>query len=156
VISANAGHFRHGFVETSVGSQGRTVRRAIVGMSAASGRAINMQQLYVSASRASEWVRVYTDDKADLLEAAMRDSRKLLALDLKAAADAAARAERAERERDEERTRRLAFNRRLGAEWDRHRSRRAAAWPLPSPAATTHAGKVSARRQQERGFSHGR
>ena len=82
VIPGDAGHFRHGFVETSFGSQGRTVQRVILGMAAASIPAMNMEQLYVSASRAKEWIRLYTDDKADIREAVKRSSRKLAALDL--------------------------------------------------------------------------
>jgi conjugative relaxase-like TrwC/TraI family protein len=82
VIPANAGHFRHGFVETSFGSQGRTVQRVILGMSVASIPAMNMEQLYVSASRAKEWIRLYTDNKADIRDAVKRSSRKLAALDL--------------------------------------------------------------------------
>jgi hypothetical protein len=46
VIDKDAAMFRHGFVETSIGSQGRTVRRVLLGMSAAMGKAANMQQLY--------------------------------------------------------------------------------------------------------------
>ena len=48
--------------KTSMGSQGRTVQRVILGMSAASIPAINMEQMYVSASRARERLRLYTDD----------------------------------------------------------------------------------------------
>lgn len=83
VIPADAGHLRHGFVETSFGSQGKTVQRVILGMSAASIPAMNMENLYVSASRAKEWIRLYTDDKADIREAVKRSSRKLAALDLR-------------------------------------------------------------------------
>jgi hypothetical protein len=38
IIPNDAGHFRHGVVETSFGSQGRTVQRVILGMSAARQR----------------------------------------------------------------------------------------------------------------------
>ena len=82
VIPADAGHFRHGVVETSFGSQGRTVQRVILGMSAASMGAMNMEQLYVSASRAKEWIRLYTDDKEEIRQAVKRSSQKLAALDL--------------------------------------------------------------------------
>jgi len=83
VISGKeAGHFRYGFVETSIGSQGRTVKQVLLGMSVAMGKAVNMQQLYVSASRAWHRLRLYTDDKDAVRDAAQRDSRKLLALDL--------------------------------------------------------------------------
>lgn len=168
VISANAGHFRHGFVETSVGSQGRTVRRVLLGMAAASGRAINMQQLYVSASRASEWVRLYTDSKEEILEAIQRDSQKPLALDLKAAEEAAKRKEEAERERlrIEDLTRR---NYGLASEWtvnERKRLSRNGGRPQPPPTRPmpptpprpmppTHAGKVRDQKRQ-RENSHGR
>ena len=46
-----------------------------------------MQQLYVVASRASDRLRLYTDDKDAVRDAAQRDSRKLLALDVKPKAD---------------------------------------------------------------------
>ena len=81
-VAADAGHYRHGFVETSFGSQGRTVDRVILGMSAASTGATNQEQLYVSASRAKDWVRLYTDNKAEIREAVQRSSQKLAALDL--------------------------------------------------------------------------
>jgi len=83
VIPATCGHIRHGFVETSFGSQGRTVQRVILGMSASSTGAMNMEQLYVSASRAKEWIRLYTDDKAEIRDAVQRSSQKLAALDLR-------------------------------------------------------------------------
>jgi conjugative relaxase-like TrwC/TraI family protein len=82
VIPNDAGHFRHGFVETSFGAQGRTVQRVILGMPVAAMGAMNMQQLYVSASRAKESIRLYTDDKAEIREAVQRSSLKLAALDL--------------------------------------------------------------------------
>lgn len=82
VVDKDAGHFRHGFVETSIGSQGRTVRRVLVGLSAESGRAVNMQLLYVAATRAWESLRIVCDDQDGVREAAQRDSRQLLALDL--------------------------------------------------------------------------
>jgi conjugative relaxase-like TrwC/TraI family protein len=84
IIPADAGHFRHGVVETSFGAQGRTVQRVILGMADSSIGAINMEQLYVSASRAKEWIRLYTDDKDEVREAVKRSSQKLAALDLRA------------------------------------------------------------------------
>ena len=81
-IPGDAGHFRHGFVETSFGSQGRTVDRVILGMASHSTGAMNMEQLYVSASRAKQWITLYTDDKAEVRGAVKRSSQKLAALDL--------------------------------------------------------------------------
>ena len=46
IIAADAGHFRSAFVETSFGAQGQTVHRVILGMSAASLGASDMEQLY--------------------------------------------------------------------------------------------------------------
>ena len=86
VIAADAGHFRHGFVETSFGAQGQTVQRVILGMSAASLAATNQEQMYVSASRAKEWLPLYTDDKEAVKAAIQRSSQKLAALDLQARA----------------------------------------------------------------------
>jgi conjugative relaxase-like TrwC/TraI family protein len=83
VIGKEAGHFRYGYTETSFGSQGRTVHRIILGMSSHSTPAMNMEQLYVSASRAKEWIRIYTDDKDEVREAVKRSSQKLAALDLR-------------------------------------------------------------------------
>ncbi len=83
LVGSDAGHFRHGFVETSFGAQGRTVQRVILGMSSQSMGAMNMEQLYVSASRAKEWIRLYTDSKHGIREAVKRSSQKLAALDIK-------------------------------------------------------------------------
>lgn len=82
VIAADAGHWRHGRVETSFGSQGKTVQRVILGMSAESAPAMNQEQMYVSASRGKERVTLYTDDLAAVERAIQRSSQKLAALDL--------------------------------------------------------------------------
>jgi conjugative relaxase-like TrwC/TraI family protein len=83
VVGRDAGHFRHGFVETSFGAQGRTVQRVILGMSSHSIPAMNMENLYVSASRAKEWIKLYTDSKQEIRGAVKRSSQKLAALDLR-------------------------------------------------------------------------
>jgi ATP-dependent exoDNAse (exonuclease V) alpha subunit len=82
VVSKDAGHFRSGFVETSFGSQGRTVKRVILAMAEASLPATNQEQMYVSASRAKEKMTLYTDNKAAVRSAVQRSSQKLAALDL--------------------------------------------------------------------------
>jgi conjugative relaxase-like TrwC/TraI family protein len=82
VVPASAGHFRSGFVETSFGSQGKTVQRVILGMAADSLPATNQEQMYVSSSRARERMTLYTDDKAAVRQAVQRSSQKLAALDL--------------------------------------------------------------------------
>jgi conjugative relaxase-like TrwC/TraI family protein len=83
LVPADAGHFRAGYVETSFGSQGRTVQRVILGMGADSLPAINQEQLYVSASRARERLTLFTDDKAAIQAGIAKSSHKLAALDLR-------------------------------------------------------------------------
>jgi conjugative relaxase-like TrwC/TraI family protein len=155
VVSKDAGHFRSGFVETSIGSQGRTVRRVLLSMSAASGLAINMQQLYVSSSRAWERLRLYLDDKDDVRDAIQRDSRKLLALDLKTALPPQAAEHKKREERrlgDIARRQRRSVLDRMRAAWG-HLSGRSTP-PLPSRP-RSHADHEQAR-QQERGYGYGR
>lgn len=113
VVSADAGHFRHGFVETSFGSQGKTEQRAMLAMSAASIPASNQEQLYVSASRAKERLTIYTDDKAAIRQAVQRSSRKLAALDLKNHQ----KDERRQAEQIRQRKKRWQFYQRLRAAW---------------------------------------
>jgi ATP-dependent exoDNAse (exonuclease V) alpha subunit len=85
VSGKQAGHFRHGVVDTSFGSQGKTVSRVLLGMSAASAGAMSREQFYVSASRGKHKLTLYTDDKAEIRSAIRRSSHKLAALDLRRA-----------------------------------------------------------------------
>ncbi len=89
LVAADAGHFRHGRVETSFGSQGKTVQRVLLGMSSASARAMNQENMYVSASRGKETMTLYTDSKKAVRSAIARSSQKLAALDLGRAKPAA-------------------------------------------------------------------
>jgi conjugative relaxase-like TrwC/TraI family protein len=82
VVAKDAGHFRSGFVETSFGSQGKTVKRVILAMAEDSLPATNQEQMYVSASRAKESMTLYTNNKAAVRAAVQRSSRKLAASDL--------------------------------------------------------------------------
>jgi hypothetical protein len=116
VIPADAGHFRSGFVETSFGSQGRTVKRVILGMASTSLPATNQEQMYVSSSRAKEQLTLFTDDKATVRKAIERSSHKLAALDMR---PAPAKPKRWERVRKYlARLRRLAVIERVRAAWD--------------------------------------
>ncbi len=82
VVPKDAGHFRSGFVETSFGAQGRTVQRVILAVAEESLPASNQQQMYVGASRAKQWMRLYTNNKAAVRAAVQRSSLKLAASDL--------------------------------------------------------------------------
>jgi hypothetical protein len=111
-VAADAGHFRHGYVETSFGSQGSTVQRAILAMSSASLPATNQEQMYVSASRAKERMTLYTDHKGDVRDAIQRSSKKLLASDMPVAKPKA-------KDRQRDRKRRLTVIERVRAAWGR-------------------------------------
>jgi hypothetical protein len=146
LVEKDAGHFRHGFVETSFGSQGRTVQRAILAMSSASLPAVNQEQLYVSASRARERLTLFTDDKEAVRRAVQRSSRKLAALDIRPKTRAGESVKK-----DIERRRRLAYYDRLRADWSTP-SRKQPTLPARPP---THADRLAATRN-ERDTDHER
>ena len=149
IVGKDAGHFRHGFVETSFGAQGRTVQRAVLAMPAASLPAVNQEQLYVSASRARERITLYTDDKAAVLTAIQRSSRKIAALDLKAKPP-----QKRDRARDYwERRKRWAFQERLRSAWGAATGRGNRPQPTPPLVPRPHAERV---KQPERGSSYER
>ena len=120
-VAADAGHFRHGYVETSFGSQGTTVQRAILAMSSSSLPATNQEQMYVSSSRAKERMTLYTDHKEEVRDAIQRSSRKSLASDMPAAKPAK---DRSHRQRDQKR--RHSIIDRVRAAWGKLR-------PQPQP-----------------------
>ncbi len=144
LIGKEAGFIRHGLVETSFGSQGRTVKRTLLGMAADSAPAINAEQLYVSSSRAKHQTTIYTDDKEAIASAIRRSSVKAVALDL--AARPADR-KRAEITRHRERRRRLEYFERLRSAW---RAAARAIRPL------SHVERLTQRQAgKEGGYEHG-
>lgn len=120
LVGKDFGHFKHG-IETSPGSQGVTVGRAIIGQSSHSFGAGSMEQAYVSASRARKQVTFYTDDKASLKDAIRRSSLKLVASDI-VRPQPEATLQRSWRKR-------LSYWHRLASLAREH----AAAWHFPSP-----------------------
>lgn len=84
-IDSGYGHLTHGLVVTSHASQGKTVDCVLIGQSSASFAASGREQFYVSASRGRHEVRVFTDSKAELLEAVRRSHERLSATELVAA-----------------------------------------------------------------------
>lgn len=134
-------------METSFGAQGRTVQRAILGMSSQSLGATNQEQLYVSASRAKETVSLYTDDKAAVMEAVQRSSRKLAALDLLSDQQKAEEKRRRLLTGQQERQRRLGLIARLRSAWERVMP------PQPPRMPPTHLNRLG---QQEQGNYHER
>ncbi len=82
IVSKDYGHFRHGYVETSFGSQGKTVKHVLIGQSSESFAASNSEQIYVSTSRGRHSVTIYTDDKTALRQMIARSPERLNASDL--------------------------------------------------------------------------
>jgi conjugative relaxase-like TrwC/TraI family protein len=147
LIGSDAGHFRYGYVETSFGSQGRTVDRALLAMSAGSVGATNQEQLYVSSTRSKERMTLYTDDKAAIRQAAARSSQKLAALDLKPAAPTPGLHQR----HDLHHRRRLAYGRLLSSVWAKATRRLRRPAPPSRPA-----GFAERLNQQPRSHTHER
>ena len=70
------GNFGYGYVQTSHAVQGKDCRDVFVAQGAMSFGASNDKQFYVSASRAKETIKVYTDDKAALKAAVGRSGER--------------------------------------------------------------------------------
>ena len=159
IVSKDAGHFRHGFVDTSFSSQGKTVQRALLAVSSSSLPAANQEQIYVSSSRAKERMTLYTDDKAAVREAVQRSSRKIAALDLRTEPSKRV-PDRWERVRMQmARLRRLAVIERMRSAWNtppRPRPQPGRPGPgAPRRMPSTHVERAR-HEPQQRGMSHGR
>jgi len=82
VIPKDYGGMDYGYVVTSHASQGKTVDVPLVALGHESFAAANREQLYVSLSRGREAVRLYTDDKAAMMEAVQGSAARLSATEL--------------------------------------------------------------------------
>jgi conjugative relaxase-like TrwC/TraI family protein len=82
VVPKDYGGLTHGYVVTSHASQGKTVDIPLVALGSESFAAANREQLYVSLSRGREAVRLYTDDKAAMLDAVQSSGARLSATEL--------------------------------------------------------------------------
>ena len=82
VVPKNYGGISHGYVVTSHASQGKTVDVSLVALGQESFSAANKEQFYVSVSRGREAVRLYTDDKAAMMEAVQGSAARLSATEL--------------------------------------------------------------------------
>lgn len=81
-LPANYGHFAFGYVMTSHSSQGKTTDKIIISQSSLSGRASSIEQFYVSVSRGKQAVSIYTDDKAELMQAVSQSTQRMSATEL--------------------------------------------------------------------------
>jgi hypothetical protein len=62
-------HFRHAYVSTVHAAQGRTADRVLVNAESFRTNLLNERSFYVSISRARSEIRVYTDDRKELIGA---------------------------------------------------------------------------------------
>jgi conjugative relaxase-like TrwC/TraI family protein len=85
-IAKDWGFLDHGYTVTSHAAQGRTVDHVFVGQSSDSFAASSREQWYVTCSRASKSMTVFTDSKEDLLEAVSQADERLTAMEFVAGA----------------------------------------------------------------------
>jgi conjugative relaxase-like TrwC/TraI family protein len=76
-IGKNFGNLNHAYCITSYASQGKTVDRVLIAQPAATFPASNMKQFYVSVSRGREAVKIFTDDKKDLLHTIRKEGDRM-------------------------------------------------------------------------------
>ena len=86
IVPKEYGHLDLGYVITSHASQGKDRQLAIAAMGSQSLPAINSKQFYVTASRGSEDLTLYVDDKQKIRQAVERDGQQLSATELLASA----------------------------------------------------------------------
>jgi conjugative relaxase-like TrwC/TraI family protein len=82
VLPKDYGGMAHGYVVTSHASQGKTVDVSLIALGRESFAAANREQLYVSVSRGREAVRLYTDNKAAMMDAVQSSNARLSATEL--------------------------------------------------------------------------
>ncbi|WP_236648682.1 MobF family relaxase [Spirosoma sp. 209] len=81
-LPSDFGHLAHAHCITSHAAQGKTVDAVFIAQPASTFGATNLNQFYVSVSRAKESVHLYTDDKDALLAQASISGERVSALEL--------------------------------------------------------------------------
>jgi len=82
VVPKDHGGLTHGLVVTSHASQVKTMDYAFIAMNSESLLAASREQFYVSVSRGREGVRLYTDDKDEMVRAVKASSARMSTSDL--------------------------------------------------------------------------
>lgn len=77
IIDRHFGNFTYGLVQTSHAAQGKDAQAVFIAQGSISLPATNTKQLYVSASRAREDLKIYTDDRQALKEAICRNGERM-------------------------------------------------------------------------------
>ena len=102
-LAKDYGHLDLGYVITSHASQGKDRDVAIAAMGSDSLPAINFRQFYVTASRGSQDVRLFVDDKAKVRRAIAKSGEQMSATELVQQPDKAKAAQRPTQDRSEQR-----------------------------------------------------
>jgi conjugative relaxase-like TrwC/TraI family protein len=76
-ISKQHGNLNHAYCITSYASQGKTYDRVFIAQPSMTFAASDKKQFYVSVSRGREAVKIYTDDKEELLETINQDGDRM-------------------------------------------------------------------------------
>lgn len=82
LLDKEFGHLNHAHCVTSYASQGKTVDEVFIAQPAATFPATDAKQFYVSVSRGRDNVRIYTDDKEQLLHHAAEMGERVSAMEL--------------------------------------------------------------------------
>lgn len=82
LLDSSKGNFDHGYVRTSIASQGKTIDHIFLAQGADYAGAASTEQFYVSVSRGKQSVELYTDDKAEIREQIQRSHQRLSATEL--------------------------------------------------------------------------
>lgn len=81
-LDKNYANFTYGYVQTSHAAQGKDCQDVLVAQSSISFAATNEKTFYVSASRATEQVKIFTDDKEALREVISKSGEQMSARDI--------------------------------------------------------------------------
>lgn len=81
-LDKNFANFNYGYVSTSHAAQGQDSKVVLIAQSTMSFGASNDKQFYVSASRGTETIKIYTDDKDALKSAVAKSGDRMSAKDV--------------------------------------------------------------------------
>lgn len=82
VIGKDYLHLTHGYAETSHSSQSKTCRDVYISVGDMSYGGASKEQLYVSASRGTHSVKIYTPDKGEFLKAVTKTEERITAREI--------------------------------------------------------------------------
>jgi len=82
VLDSSKGNFDHGYVRTSISSQGKSIDHIFLAQGADYAGATSTEQFYVSVSRGKKSVELFTDDKEEIRKQIQHSNKDLSATEL--------------------------------------------------------------------------